>query len=361
MFFTSFLGVQEGFAGHIPSLNHDLDLIGLEVLDIQVLSMDDTVGYPFDNSDLLKITVNVTNKDIEYFSLLDKMFKIRVMAPGYTEDGLMHEYKSIVDNYETTYDYALEIKYDNLQSRELFEECDYTNKKIHIGESQVITLCFDVLRIWNNEVLNIAGQKKHYLVMMNNQFMTSCPNCIKIPLSQTTQSNLPNWIQKVVGWHNSGLITSTDIENNLRYLEKSGIIENTLLSQLKDSSKLEQKNRELKAHQTQLAFAQSSNLYVSSIESFEFKYLGNFSGVQCKRQNNIVTLSGDYTNKEIEYDVIFFKLLIFDEYEKVLAIGISKIVDVSSDDFRHFSASAPYKGKLNHCLVIVDSKFSRGN
>jgi hypothetical protein len=82
-----------------------------------------------------------------------------------------------------------------------------------------------------------------------------------------------------------------------------------------------------------------------------------FSGVLCKKQNNIVTLSGDYTNDEAHYKAIFFKLLLFDDYGNVVAGGLSKIVDVVPKEFRHFSVSTPYKGKMNNCLVMIDSKF----
>jgi hypothetical protein len=75
-----------------------------------------------------------------------------------------------------------------------------------------------------------------------------------------------------------------------------------------------------------------------------------------------VTLVGDYTNNDnVFYDSIFFKLLIFDDFQNVVATGISKTVDVASKEFRHFSVSAIYQGDLNHCLVLVDSKFSKAS
>jgi len=71
-------------------------------------------------------------------------------------------------------------------------------------------------------------------------------------------------------------------------------------------------------------------------------------------------LSGDYTNNEdVFYNSIFFKLFIFDDFQNVVATGISKTVDVASKEFRHFSVSTIYQGNLNYCLVLVDSKFSK--
>jgi len=129
-------------------------------VDIQTIFMDDTPGYYFDNSDLVKISINVTNNGVDYFLLNDKMLKIWVMEPDFRKSSPDNEVFVMVDNYYTTYDDGLEVRYDNFQSRELFEECDYTNERIRIGVSKVFTVCYDILRIWNNEVLNMDGQKK---------------------------------------------------------------------------------------------------------------------------------------------------------------------------------------------------------
>ena len=120
---------------------------------------------------------------------------------------------------------------------------------------------------------------------------------------------------------------------------------------------LAEKNMQLKEHQSKLLLAQQTNLYVSSMNFYESKYNDAFSGVLCKKQNNIVTLSGDYTNDGIYYYTVFFKLILFDEFGNVVANTLSKIEDVTSKDFRNFSVSTPYKGNIDHCLVLVDSKF----
>ena len=177
------IGIPLAFAINLPSIDYDMNLIDIKIIDLQVLSLDDTPGYYLDNSDLLKITVNVTNNGVDYFLVSDKMFKIWVMEPDLTKSSQNNEVLEIVDNYYTSYDDQLEVRYDNLQSRELFEECDYTNDRVRIGESKVFTVCYDVLRIWNNENLNLDDSKKYYLVMMNINQVTSCPNCKKILLS----------------------------------------------------------------------------------------------------------------------------------------------------------------------------------
>ena len=90
---------------------------------------------------------------------------------------------------------------------------------------------------------------------------------------------------------------------------------------------------------------------------YETNHSENFTGVLCKKQNNVVTLSGDYTNEDAYYEAVFFKLLVFDELNNVVSTGLSKIVDVIPGEFTHFSVSTPYKGKINSCFVMIDSKF----
>ncbi len=349
------------FAIYYPSIDNDLKMITVKIIDLQILLMDDTPGYYLDNADLVKITIKVTNDGLDYFLLNDKMVKLWVMEPDYRKSTPDNKAFDLVDNYFTIYDDELEVIYDNLQSRELFEECDHINERIRIEQSKEITVCYNILRIWNNEVLNIDGEKQYYLVMMNNQQATSCPNCKKILLSSFEsglEDETPRWIQNVFNWHRQGMISEQDFDNFIEYLVESRIISKK--NQEIESESLENKNRELKEHQARLAFAQQKNLYVSMMNFYESDHNDNFTGVVCKRQNNIVTLSGDYTNEDEHYDVVFFKLLVFDELGNVVSTGMSKIVYVTPKEFRDFSVSTPFGGKITNCLVMVESKFSKG-
>ncbi len=139
--------------------HYDLDLIDLKVADVQMLLMNDTPDYYLDDVDLLKVTVNVTNNNLDYFVVQDKMFKIWVMEPDILKSTPENEVLEMVDNYDTSYDNELEVRYDDLPSRELFEECDYTNDRILVGQSKIFTLCYDVLRIWQNKILILDGKK----------------------------------------------------------------------------------------------------------------------------------------------------------------------------------------------------------
>ncbi len=350
------IGVPFGFA---YGINYDdLDLIDLKVVDIQILSMDDTPDFPLDDSDLLKVTINVTNNSPDNFLVQDKMFKIWVLVPNFIDNN--NEVFEMVDNYYTSYDDELEVRYDKLNSRELFNECDYTNDRVGMGQSKVFTVCYDVLRSWANEVLYIDGQKRYYLVMMDNYKATSCPNCKRVLLSTPSESDqkhhIPDWIQNILEWHKQGLISDHEYQNSIEYLIETGIItEDAFKKEIQ--LMLAEKNMQLKDHQAKLLLAQQTNLYVSSMNFYESIYNDEFSGVLCKKQNNIVTLSGDYTNEGIYYYTVFFKLILFDEFGNVVASGLSKIVDVTSKDFRNFSVSTPYRGHIDQCLVMVDSKF----
>ena len=309
----------------------------------------------------LKITIKVTNDNLDYFLLNDNMVKLWVMETDYRKSTIDKEVLDLVDNYSTIYDDELEVIYDNLQSRELFEECDWINERIRIEQSIEITVCYNILRIWNNEVLNIDGEKQYYLVMMNNQQATSCPNCKKILLEKSPEPHLkydiPDWAQSIFDWHRRGIISDIEFENSIAYLLELGIITEVEENQIDEYSLLEEKNRELKAHQARLSLAQQTNLYVSAMNFYETNHSENFTGVLCKRQNNIVTLSGDYTNEKNYYSTIFFKLLVFDELNNVVAVGISKIIDVLPKEYSHFEISTPYNGKISNCFVMIDSKF----
>jgi hypothetical protein len=353
------IGTPFVFAIYFPSIDNDLDLITLEIIDTQIIFLDDSIQDYLNNADLVKITIKVTNDDLDYFLLNDNMIKLWVMEPDYRKSIPDDKAYDLVDNYSTIYDDELEVIYDNLQSRELFEECDWIIERIRIEQSKEITVCYNILRSWNNEVLNIDGEKQYYLVMMNNKQKTSCPNCKKILLSSlepTLNYQIPSWVQNLFEWHQLGIISDQEFEYSIEYLVAAGIIPEEK-EKIQPISILENKNLQLKEHQARLSLAQQVNLYVSAMSFYETNHSENFTGVICKKQNNVVTLSGDYTNEDAYYEAVFFKLLVFDELNNVVSTGLSKIVDVIPGEFTHFSVSTPYKGKINSCFVMIESKF----
>lgn len=349
------LGIPTAFA-----IDYDLNFVDVKVIDIQIISLDDTMGYYQDNSNLVKITLNVTNTGLDYFLVSDKLFKIWVMEPDFRKSTAENTVLEIVDNYYTSYDDELEVRYDDLPSRELFEECDYIHDRVFIGDSKIFTICFDILKIWNSNIQAHDGSKKNYLVMMGNHQSTTCPNCKKILLSNQESDQkirIPDWVQNIVIWHSKGIISDQEYQKSIEYLTVKGIISK---GEIYLEGSLTSKNQQLKEYQARLTSAQQTNLYVSAMNFYESKFSEDeFSGVTCKKQNNIVTLSGDYRNDENFYQTVFFKLLLFHDSGNVIDIGMSKIVEVAPKDLRHFSVSIPYKDQINSCMVIVDSKFQK--
>lgn len=67
------IGTPLVYAIYYPTMDNDLDLITVEIIDIQIISMDDTPGYPLDNGDLVKITIKITNNGLDYFLLNEKL------------------------------------------------------------------------------------------------------------------------------------------------------------------------------------------------------------------------------------------------------------------------------------------------
>ncbi len=212
---------------------------------------------------------------------------------------------------------------------------------------------------------NFAGATNVKSDTWNNEFTAMVTTSLAQVLEERSDvisvkviesSSVPDWIQNILEWHKQGLISYQEYQNSIQYLVEMGIItEDAFKKEIQ--LMLAEKNMQLKDHQVKLLLAQQTNLYVSSMNFYESKYNDEFSGVLCKKQNNIVTLSGDYTNDGIYYYTVFFKLILFDEFGNVVANGLSKIEDVTSKDFRNFSVSAPYKGNIDQCLVMVDSKF----
>ncbi len=212
---------------------------------------------------------------------------------------------------------------------------------------------------------NFAGATNVKSDTWNNEFTAMVTTSIAQILEERSDvtsvkviesSSVPDWIQNILEWHKQGLISYQEYQNSIEYLVEMGIItEDAFKKEIQ--LMLAEKNMQLKDHQVKLLLAQQTNLYVSSMNFYESKYNDEFSGVLCKKQNNIVTLSGNYTNDGIYYYTVFFKLILFDEFGNVVANGLSKIEDVTSKDFRNFSVSTPYKGNIDQCLVMVDSKF----
>jgi len=221
--------------------------IEVEIVELKIFPMYDKPRDPLDDSDVLVIKFEITNKGIDYFVLSDKMFKILVLDPSFPVGKGKPESSYIVDNYFTLYDDELEVKYDDYPNLEVFEDCDYLHDRIFVNQTKTYSICFDVLRKWNNEVLNIDGSKHYFLVLMDHARSNSCPNCVENLLSSEMMSsdykkilsssklqkildenyiaNLPSWIQKTIEWYNQGLISETELVFLVEFLIENKLFE----------------------------------------------------------------------------------------------------------------------------------------
>jgi hypothetical protein len=335
------------------TMYYDLSKVSLKITNVQVLSMDDTPGYETDDASLVKITITVTNNDLERFVVLDKMFELWIVEPSKTDSKEFN----VIDNHDTTWDDEFEVRYEKMNSRELYNECDRTIEDIKIGASLNFTLCYDILKSVNKGGVNLEGSKKYLLVMMDNHQSTSCPNCKKIQLTNDLGLQtcyMPKWVQGLYVWKEKRLISESDLQNALDYLASRDTVTGI---DSKSANALFFKNKELAKYQSILSEAYSKNRFGSTVEIFESKYSDEFSGVVCKKQNNIITFDADYANDNVKYNTIFFRLRVYDDSGDMIAQGLSKIVNVAPKSYRHLSISTPFVEHPSYCLVSVDSKF----
>ena len=201
------------------NMSYDLNTnVVVKVVDLKIVPTDDKPKDPLDDSDVIVITFDFTNKGIEYFVLTDKMFKILVLDPSFPANQVKPQSKYIIDNYFTLYDEELETRYDDYSNLEIFEPCDYFHDRIFVNQTKTYSICFDVLRKWNNEILNIDGPKHYFLTLMDNVQSNSCPNCVEILL--TTENKMPSWFEKTLYWYFEEKISKTELENARNYLQK---------------------------------------------------------------------------------------------------------------------------------------------
>ena len=216
--------------------------IDVEIVDLKIIPMDDKPKDPFDDSDVIVITFEIINRGIDYFLLSDKMFKILVLDPSFPVGEGKPDRTFIIDNYSTLYDVELETIYDDYDNLEIFKDCEYLHDRIFVNQTKTFSICFDVLRKWNNEILNIDGPKHYFLTLMDNIHSNSCPNCIDNLLSierinsddkkillpvklqeildENDVAKLPFWIQKTINWHIQGKISEFEILNAINFLLK---------------------------------------------------------------------------------------------------------------------------------------------
>jgi hypothetical protein len=168
---------------------HDMKQLNFTVLDVEKIFIPKWIVEPGDYSDILKIKFNVTNNGLENFSIYKNMFQINVIDPH-------QEFKEVrrtnqdymVDNYYPQYIEDFKLRFQDISLPSELSECVLLNHDLRINQTKTLSVCFDVRQKWSNEPLDLKGHRQYYLVMMDNKFATSCPNCISVLLDYYYQN-----------------------------------------------------------------------------------------------------------------------------------------------------------------------------
>jgi len=229
----SFVYVEPAFGTMRYDLVPNADV---EIVDLKIIYVDDNPKDAFDDSDVIVITFEITNRGIDDFILADKMFKILVLDPSFQVGEQKPENSFIISNYFTLYHSQLVTQYEDYPNLEIFKDCDYFRDSLSVDESKTYSVCFDVLRKWENEALNIDGPKHHFLVLMDNTKVNSCPNCIdnllstemmnpsQVVESPKSKTNIPSWVKQVAEFWVSDQIDDSGFVQVIEYLIQQKII-----------------------------------------------------------------------------------------------------------------------------------------
>ncbi|QLH10698.1 hypothetical protein DSQ20_03810 [Nitrosarchaeum sp. AC2] len=168
---------------------HDMKQLNFTVLDVKKMFIPKWINEPGDYSDILKIKFNVTNNGLENFSVYKNMFQIDVVDPRQEFKEIKQTNRDyIVDNYYPQYIEDFKLRFQDISLPPELSECVLLNHNLRINQTKTLSVCFDVRQIESNMPLDFDGPRQYYLVMMDNKFATSCPNCISVLLDDYYQS-----------------------------------------------------------------------------------------------------------------------------------------------------------------------------
>jgi len=168
------------------------------------------------------------------------MFQIDVVDPReqYQEFRRTNQ-DYLVDNYYPHYIEDFKLRFQDITLPQSLFECELLNHSLMVNQTRTLSVCFDVKQKWSNQSLDLNGSKLYYLVMMDNKFTTSCPNCKSILLNEYYKNsideldisdyNIPQdlsmWLDMLVIWLENSIISDQEFSNALEFLAKKGIIE----------------------------------------------------------------------------------------------------------------------------------------
>lgn len=178
---------------------HDMEQLNFTVVSVEKFFIPKWIDEPGDYSDIIKIKFNVTNNGLENFSVYKNMFQIDVVDP--TEfDPRQPNRVNLVDNYYPQYIEDFKLRFQDISLPSELSDCVLLNHSLRINQTKTLSVCFDVRQKWSNRPLDFEGTRQYYLVMMDNKFASSCPNCKSILLDDyyknpILEAKLPPQIQ----------------------------------------------------------------------------------------------------------------------------------------------------------------------
>ena len=81
----------------------------------------------------------------------------------------------------------------------------------------------------------------------------------------------------------------------------------------------------------------------------------SFSNFTCTAGIGNVLLTGQFTNGDTPYKVIFLKMLVLDQNGHTISTGNGNISNIKAHDTVTFSAIARFSGNFSSCTVQIDS------
>ena len=192
---------------------HDLKQLNFTVLNVEKFFIPKWINEPRDYSDILKVKFNVTNKGLENFSIYKNMFQIDVIENHHEfKKAIQTTRNNMVDNYYPQYIEDFKLRFQDISLPSELSDCVLLNHSLRINQTKTLSVCFDVRQKWSNKPMDLDGPRQYYLVMMDNKFASSCPNCksvllndyyqnpiIKTALSPLIKTKLPPLIQIGLG------------------------------------------------------------------------------------------------------------------------------------------------------------------
>ena len=219
---------------------YDLSNLDFEVLEVKKLFIPMWINQPGDYSDILQIKFNVTNNGISHFTVKKNMFKIDVFDPREQyRDVRRTNQNYMVDNYYPQYIEDFKLRFQDITLPQSLFECELLSHSLKVNQTLTLSVCFDVKQKWSKYPLDLNGPRLYYLVMMDNKFVTSCPNCksvllneyYKNPINESEIShdkipkNLQIWLGNLVNWLENSHISEQEFSNAIDFLKQRGVID----------------------------------------------------------------------------------------------------------------------------------------